>query len=121
GDTITNAVSASLRGAPGATGRLGWSVSGHQEWTETSGGRSGIGGTGGVELGDTSRRRRLARADLSYQVFSNFALLAGTGWEEIDDPTLREEPDGLIWNVGFEYRPRPRSSFRLTYGRRFDD
>lgn len=120
-DSTSNTVSASLRSTQAGWGRLGWGLTALQDWTETTGGTSGIGGTGGVALGDTSRRRSLGRADLSYHVASDFSLLGGIGWERIKDPTLSNPPDGLIWNVGFEFRPRPRSYVRITYGRRFDD
>jgi uncharacterized protein (PEP-CTERM system associated) len=120
-DLTTNTLSASLHSVQAGGGRLGWGLSALQDWTDTSGGTSGIGGTGGTALGDTSRQRSLVRSDLSYRVFSQLSLLGSLGWETVKDPTLFDPPDGPTWNIGFEYRIRPRSFIRVTYGRRFED
>jgi uncharacterized protein (PEP-CTERM system associated) len=120
-DITSNTVSATLRSVQAGGGRFGWGLSALQDWTESTGGSTGIGGTGGGSLNDASRQHTLGRVDLSYYVGSQLSLLSGLGWERIKDPTLFDEPIGLIWNVGFEYRLRPQSFIRVTYGRRFDD
>jgi uncharacterized protein (PEP-CTERM system associated) len=70
------------------------------------------------ESGDISTR--LAEATAEYWLSRKFAILGGVGYELIDDPTLDEKPDGPIGNVGFRWRPGPRTALRLAVNHRFD-
>ncbi len=49
------------------------------------------------------------------------SILAGVGYEDIEDGTLINQPKGLTWNAGLALNPSRRTSLRATYGRRFDD
>ncbi len=49
------------------------------------------------------------------------SLLAGVGYEDIEDGSLINQPKGLTWNGGLALNPSRRTSLRATYGRRFDD
>jgi uncharacterized protein (PEP-CTERM system associated) len=60
---------------------------------------------------DTNYRMRLSR---------KFSLISSLGWETIDDPTLTDEPNGVIWEVGFSAQPSSRSSIEATIGDRFE-
>jgi uncharacterized protein (PEP-CTERM system associated) len=59
--------------------------------------------------------------DTEVVVSREFSLLGSVGFERIEEETLSEEPDGLIWSVGFAVRPNQRLSASATYGRRFED
>ena len=60
---------------------------------------------------NTNQRLRLSR---------RFSLITSLGWESIDDPTLNEEPEGIIWEAGFSAQPSSRSSIEVTVGDRFE-
>lgn len=55
-----------------------------------------------------------------FQVSRKLSLISSVGWETIDDPSLTEEPNGPIWEVGFSTQPSSRTSFELTVGDRFE-
>lgn len=55
------------------------------------------------------------------RVTRKFSLLSSVGWETIDDPTLTDEPNGVIWEVGFSAQPSSRSSIEVTVGDRFEN
>ncbi len=59
--------------------------------------------------------------DYTYVWDRNVSLLAGIGYEDIEDGTLTKQPKGLTWNAGLAFNPSRRTSLRATYGRRFDD
>ena len=48
------------------------------------------------------------------------SILAGVGYEDIEDETLNEQPRGVTWNAGLGFNPSRRTSLRATFGRRFD-
>lgn len=58
--------------------------------------------------------------DYTYVWDRNWSILAGIGYEDIDDGTLNEQPKGLTWNAGLAINPSRRTSVRATFGRRFD-
>ncbi len=60
---------------------------------------------------DTNYRMRLSR---------KLSLISSVGWESIDDPALNEEPNGIIWDIGFSAQPSSRSSIEVTIGDRFE-
>ncbi|CAN0510423.1 unnamed protein product, partial [Laminaria digitata] len=39
------------------------------------------------------------------QISRKFSVITSVGWESIDDPTLNDEPEGIIWEVGFSAQP----------------
>jgi hypothetical protein len=84
--------------------------------------RSG-GDDGGVTLDDDDDdfTRFTTVLDNEVVVTREFSLLGSVGFEQIEEEALSEEPDGLIWSVGFAVRPNPRLSASATYGRRFED
>lgn len=67
---------------------------------------------------EPSERQRRADFNGTYIVGSKLSLLGGVGWEDIEDTDLDTQPSGLTWNAGFALRPSPRTSARLTYGKR---
>ena len=65
-------------------------------------------------------RNSLGKVDLQYALNNSLSLLVGGGYEKFSDPTLREQPEGPIWEAGFQYKPQRQTSIRATYGRRFE-
>ncbi len=74
---------------------------------------------GSATFSGTEIERRLAKLNAQYAFNSTWSLLAGLGYEKIDDPTLFDPPDDVIWDVGFQVRPNSVSTARFTVGRRF--
>lgn len=91
---------------------ISWEAQGRTRVTERDPGQGQFAGT--------SIRSSLAKSDFQYAWNSTFSLLAGGGYEKITDPTLRDQPEGPIWEGGFLYRSQRATSIRATYGRRFD-
>jgi uncharacterized protein (PEP-CTERM system associated) len=60
---------------------------------------------------------------LSGQLFvlPRYSLIGSVGYEEIEDDGLEDEPDGVVWDVGFEARPNRRLTVSATFGRRFEE
>lgn len=54
------------------------------------------------------------------RVSRKLSVISSVGWETIDDPSLDEEPNGIIWEVGFSAQPSSRSSIEVTVGDRFE-
>lgn len=63
--------------------------------------------------------RSSVRADFQYAFSRLFSALFGLGYEVVNDSTLNSDINGPTWNVGFLATPGPRTSVRITYGRRF--
>lgn len=68
-----------------------------------------------------SERRRNVDANFTYVYGSKLSLLAGGGWQSASSNDLNNNPGGLNWNVGFESRPGPLTSFRMTVGDRNEE
>ena len=64
---------------------------------------------------------RTAELRTQYLVNSSFSGLVNFGYERFEDPTLLEEPNGLIWAVGFRYTPSARTTVDALYNHRFDE
>ena len=64
---------------------------------------------------------RYGRADVTYVLNREVALLAGLGWETIEDATLREEPNGPIWSIGTQLTPGHRTTFKINYNYRYQN
>ena len=69
---------------------------------------------------DDDLTRATALLSGQYLVIREFSLLGTVGYEKIESDDLREDIDGVVWNAGFLAQPGPRSEFRFTYGRRYD-
>ena len=110
-DTTTNALSFLMRSGRDFS-TIGWTFTANASEAERSGGVGTFDGT--------KTERQLAKLDTQYALNSSLSLLAGAGYEKIEDPTLNEQPDGEIWDLGFQYRPNSVSSGRFTAGQRFD-
>lgn len=67
---------------------------------------------------EPSERERRVDGNVTYILSSKLSLLAGVGYEDIEDTGLDEQPSGLTWNAGFAIQPSSRTSARLTYGKR---
>ena len=127
-NTVTNRLAATVDSGREFSKFL-WNVSLEAEGTDRSvddpatQGRLGLTGTVVSDQADAERStsRRLAVVDTQYVVNPKVSLLAGIGYERIQDATLDDEPDGLIWNLGAQIQPRPGTSIRATYGQRFED
>jgi uncharacterized protein (PEP-CTERM system associated) len=109
-DTTQNELSFLLRSGRQFTD-LAWDFNANASNAERDGGTGTFSGT---EI-----ERRLAKLNTQYAFNSTWSLLTGVGYETIDDPTLFDPPDGVIWDVGFQVRPNSVSTGRFTVGRRF--
>jgi uncharacterized protein (PEP-CTERM system associated) len=67
---------------------------------------------------EPAQRQRRVDGSGTVIVNSKISLLGGVGWEDIEDSDLDSQPSGLTWNAGIALRPSPRTSARLTYGKR---
>lgn len=67
---------------------------------------------------DTSNR--LAVFSPEYAVNRYLIALAAIGYEKIEDPTLADEPDGVMGNAGVRINPGPRSTFRVLWNHRYN-
>lgn len=85
---------------------LGWSLSAERSITQSS--------------GQSDIKRTTVGLDLDHALNNRLSLIGSIGYEKIDDATLREQPDGPYWNVGFDSRPGPRTALRATYGQRYE-
>src|SRR5690606_31687847 len=65
----------------------------------------------------TERERRID-TDYTYIINRHVSLLAGLGYEDIEDPTLGSQPKGVTWSAGFALQPSSRTSMRFTAGER---
>jgi uncharacterized protein (PEP-CTERM system associated) len=76
-----------------------------------------------TEFSESSREdeRRLAQLELQYVDRILFQPIATIGYEEIEDGTLVDPPQGFIWSLGGLLEPGPRTSIRLTHGRRYNN
>lgn len=115
-DSTIQEATATLSAGPSFE-NLFWRLTAQDSHTERSGGTA-VSVTGG-QAGDIDRQ--LARLELEYATGPRFSLLGSTGYEKIEDNSLQEQPDGIIWDAGFEVRPSRQTSFRATYGRRFEN
>lgn len=68
----------------------------------------------------TERERRVD-TNFTYIVNRQVSLLAGVGYEDIEDPTLQSQPSGMTWSAGLALQPSPRTSLRFTAGDRNGD
>jgi uncharacterized protein (PEP-CTERM system associated) len=93
-------------------GRLGWQILG--DATRLDRGQLASDPFSGVTSKD-----ELLRADLKYPIYQALSAVGGVGYERISDPTLSDQPHGVIWDVGLNYQPNPLVSATLTYGQRF--
>jgi uncharacterized protein (PEP-CTERM system associated) len=107
GDTLTNRLTTTVNSGDRFT-RLLWSIAVDGQTTDRS-------------SDDRTVERRLAVTNTEYVFNAKFSLLASVGFERIEDDTLADQPDGLIWNGGFRIQPGPRTSVTVTYGNRFED
>jgi uncharacterized protein (PEP-CTERM system associated) len=57
----------------------------------------------------------------SYALTRQVAMLWGVGYEDYEDPTLRDAPSGVTWNVGTALTPDSRTSVRFTGGERYGE
>lgn len=71
--------------------------------------------------GDDAPASRVTTVNSNYTVVVNskVSLIGSVGYEIFDDPTLRNQPDEVIWDAGIALRPGRRTSLRGTYGHRF--
>lgn len=93
-------------------GRLGWKLTGDSTWYHS-------GEASGDPLSNRSATDKYARADLNYLIYEGWSALGGIGYETLHDPTLLEQPKGVIWDAGLQYQPAPYAKASFTYGRRF--
>jgi uncharacterized protein (PEP-CTERM system associated) len=67
-----------------------------------------------------TKSTRRVDSNFTYVVNRHWSLLAGLGYEDIEDSTLDSNLKGATWNVGFTARPSRRTDFRFTIGERND-
>jgi len=70
--------------------------------------------------GDRTNRNLLGVGSVEVPIIREFSIALSAGYEKIEDLTLEDQPDGPIWNVGFRYRPGPRTTLQMGYGDRYD-
>lgn len=70
---------------------------------------------------DGDAERKTALLDGQYVLTREFIPVGTIGYEDIQAEDLRDDPKGLVWNVGFIARPGPRSEFEFRYGERYDE
>jgi uncharacterized protein (PEP-CTERM system associated) len=70
---------------------------------------------------EEDRETQTYRLDTATFVTRQVTVLGGIGYEKIQDESLREEPNGLIWNAGLRLKPGPRLTMEATYGERFEE
>ncbi len=109
-DSSTNHVAwASLGQRPGDL-PFGWQVSGGYEREDSN------------QL-DQRFEGKYARADVTVPISPSVALLGGVGYEKVQisqrDPLL--DTNGVLWDAGVMWRPRPRTSLTARVGRRYGD
>jgi uncharacterized protein (PEP-CTERM system associated) len=101
-----------------AFNNLTWTVTGSITRTSVASG----GGTTDA-LAGTSSSDDLGRVDLGYSLnflnLPSWSVLAGGGYEKLDDATVLQNSAGPIWDLGFKYQPQPYFQVQATYGRRF--
>ena len=73
----------------------------------------------GGSFDGTESESQLAKLNTQYALDSTWSLLAGIGYESVDDPTIFDPPEGVVWDAGFQVRPNSVSTGRVTFGRRF--
>ena len=81
------------------------------------------GGGEAADIGDDDDNFTRFTTTLNGQVIvsPSFSLLGTIGFERIEEESLIDEPDGLIWDIGFSARPNRRLEVTASYGRRFED
>ncbi len=123
-NTVTNRLAATVNSGREFS-KLLWNVSLEAEETDRSVDAPATQGLLGLTTNqadsERSTARRLAIVDMQYVVNPKVSLLAGFGYERIQDATLDNEPDGPIWNLGAQLQPRAGTTIRATYGQRFED
>jgi uncharacterized protein (PEP-CTERM system associated) len=104
-DATTNQFSANL--VSGADfGNLLWKLSGDASNTDRDR------GTLETRNGDVA---------LQYAITRTVSLLAGGGYDDIQDPTLIRDLSGPYWNTGLQLTPSSRTKLRFLGGRRYND
>ena len=74
----------------------------------------------GERIGDEADRagqpdqQRTVTTNYRLRVLPTFSLLSSVGGENINDPTLSDEPCGYTRGAGFAWQPNSRSSMELT-------
>lgn len=71
--------------------------------------------------GGEKRTTENVKLDTATAIDRSFSILAGVGYEKIDDDSFSEKIDGIIWDVGFDWRPGSKTSLVATYGKRFEE
>ena len=104
-DATTNQVSANL--VSGADfGNLLWKLSGDASNTDRERG---------------TLETRTGEVALQYAVTRTVSVLAGGGYDDIEDPTLIRDLTGPFWNTGLQLTPSPRTKLRFLGGQRYND
>ncbi|MXP25337.1 preprotein translocase subunit YajC [Altererythrobacter indicus] len=134
-DSISQQASARISTRPGDVLPVGLALSG--QWSQED-----------ISALDQRVRNNYLRADITAPLSPTFALLGGIGYEDVqvssrevllddeNNPVIdskgryvtdkskpREiayEADGLIWDVGVEWRPSRRTTLEAHYGRRYN-
>lgn len=70
--------------------------------------------------GDRTNKNLLGVGSVEVPIIREFSIAMSAGYEKIEDLTLQDQPDGPIWNIGFRYRPGPRTTLQMGYGDRYD-
>lgn len=70
--------------------------------------------------GDRTNKNLLGVGSVEVPIIREFSVAMSAGYEKIEDLTLQDQPDGPIWNLGFRWRPGPRTTVQMGYGERYD-
>lgn len=115
-DAKTNDFSAFLQSGENFN-RFRWRTSAQHIENDTAGNGTGSAGSSRPNV----FRKTSFDAQPSYVVTRWLTLLSTVGHDKIESGTFRKNIDGLFWNGGFRLTPSERTSFELTYGRRYDN
>jgi uncharacterized protein (PEP-CTERM system associated) len=68
-----------------------------------------------------SEKERRVDGSFSYVLDRKLTLTGTAGWEDVDDPGLTSQPEGITWSGGFTARPSSRTILQFSYGDRNEE
>lgn len=71
--------------------------------------------------GNDERTTQNIRLDTQTAIDRSISLIAGVGYEKIDDEEFSDKIEGITWEAGFDWHPGEKLSLVATYGKRFDE
>lgn len=72
-------------------------------------------------IGDDQRTEHRAMVIPAYRITDAVSVLAGIGYEDVNDPDAGFDSNGMTWLVGARYAPSANTMGLLTFGRRYGE